>query len=164
MGEEVSYTDSPGGKIWNTLMPFNVSKVRDSALATEFKSLEQGIAMPATKMGGIDLKSDAYDVDNQSAYDRMLEISSTTKIGGRDMRQALRHLIGTDYYQRLDTESIDGESSPRTDAIKKVVNRYRKKARTQLQKERPELRKDVQNHSEQRRRRRQGLNFNFYQQ
>lgn len=164
MGEEVSYQDAPGGKIWNTLMPFNVSKVRDNALATEFRNLDQGISMPSTQMGGIDLKSDAYDVDNQSAYDRMLEISSTTKIGGRDMRQALRHLIGTDYYQRLDTESIDGESSPRTDAIKKVVNRYRKKARTQLQKERPELRKDVQNHSEQRRRRRQGLNFNFYQQ
>lgn len=164
MGEELSYTDSPGGKIWNTLMPFNVSQVRDSALATEFKNLEQGIAMPATQMGGVDLKSDAYDVDNQSAYDRMLEISSTTKIGGRDMRQALRHLIGTEYYQRLDTESIDGESSPRTDALKKVVNRYRKKARTQIQRERPELRRDVQNHTEQRRRRRQGLNFNFYQQ
>jgi hypothetical protein len=164
LGEEVSYTDSPGGKIWNTLMPFNVSQVRDSALAAEFKNLEQGISMPSTKMGGVDLKKDAYDVDDQSAYDRMLEISSTTKMGGRTMRQALRHLIGTESYQRLDSESIDGESNPRTDAIKKVVERYRKKARTQLLKERPELRADVQNHKEQRLKRRQGLNFNFYQQ
>ncbi len=164
MGEEVSYQDSPGGKIWNTLMPFNVSKVRDGVLANEFANFRQGISLPSVKTSGIDLKAEAYEVDNRSAYDRMLERSSTTKIGGRTMRQALRHLVTTDRYRSLDTEDVDGESNPRVEEVKKVIRRYRDKARKQIISETPTLRKDIAERKQARKNRRQGLNFNFYQQ
>ena len=164
MGEEVSYQDSPGGKIWNTLLPFNVSKVRDGVLADEFASFQQGISMPSVKTSGIDLKAEAYEVDNRSAYDRFLERSATTKIGGRTLRQALRQLVKSDKYQRLDTEDIEGESNPRVEAVKAVVNRYRKKARNQIINETPALKRDINDRKQARKRRRQGLNFNFYQQ
>jgi len=164
LGEEVSYRESPGGKIWNTLMPFNTSTVKDGVLANEFSNYTQGISLPSTKVGGIDLKDDVYDVDNQSAYDRMLEISSTTKIGGRDLRQALRGLFSTEYYQNLDTEDIDGESNPRILAARKVVKRYRTKARNQVIREIPALGRDISARKQARRQRRAGLGFDFYKQ
>jgi len=164
LGEEVSYRESPGGKIWNTLMPFNTSTVKDGVLANEFANYTQGISLPSTKVGGIDLKDRAYDVNDQSAYDRMLELSSTTKIGGRDLRQALRGLFGSEYYQSLDTEDIDGESNPRVLAARKVVKRYRTKARNLVIREIPSLGRDIRARKQARRQRRAGLGFDFYKQ
>ena len=165
LGEPLKYTDVPGQEKWNVIMPFSISRVKDDVLSKELSKLNSGFSMAATKMGGVDLTDSQFDLGgHQSSYDRLMELSSEVKIGGRSLRQEMRRAVKSQEYQRLDELDIEGERSPRTAHLSKIVNKYRKKARTQLLKENPELRREIDTRSEQRRRRRQGLNFNFYQQ
>ena len=161
MGEALAYTDTAGEAAWNTIMPFNVSKVKDNKLAKEFSMLNQGFSMPSRVIGGVDLADDEFRVGNQTAYDRMLEKSGTLKIKGRTLRQELRRIIGTKEYQRLDTEDIDGETNPRVEVLKKAINKYRSRARTELFKENPALAAEINKRAQARIQRRQGLGFQF---
>jgi len=163
IGEKLQYTDVPGQQKWNTIMPFNITRIKDDVLSRELSRLPQGFSMPSTKMYGADLKDAAFDRPNgQSAYDRMLEISSKVKIGGRTLRQEMRRIVKSAEYQRLDIMDIEGEMNPRTALLSKTINKYRKKARTELLKENKTLRNDVRNRQRARQTRRAGLGFDFY--
>lgn len=162
MGEKVHADRAPGLNVWNTLMPFSISETRDGVIAEELSKLPQGMSMPSTSLSGVDLKDEKYKFsDSQTAYDKMLELSSEVTIGGRTMRQELRRLFNSDSYQALDELRFEGEQNPRTGEIRKVVNRYRKKARTQLLKTNPSLASAVKTRKEARANRRSGLTFDF---
>jgi hypothetical protein len=164
MGEKVKYTDNPGEQAWNALMPFSVSSIKDSKLARAFSELPQGISLPDTKLSGVDMKDRRYAVNGRSAYDLMLEKSSTVKIGGRTLRQALRRLVDSKDYNRLDALDYEGEDNPRVGMVRKTVDQYRKKAKAEVLRENKTLATDVNLKRQARRDRRQGLNFNFFQQ
>lgn len=165
MGEPLKYTDIPGQEKWNVIMPFSISHVKDDVLSREFSGLTSGFSMASTKMDGVDLTDSDYDLaNNQSSYDRLMELSGQVKIGGKTLRQSLRRAVQSEQYRRLDDLDIEGERSPRTAHLSKIVNKYRKKARTQLLRENPALSRETTNRREARRQRRLGLNFNFYQQ
>jgi hypothetical protein len=164
MGEPLKYTDIPGQEKWNVIMPFSISHVKDDVLSREFSNLTSGFSMASTKMDGVDLTDSDYDLaNNQSSYDRLMELSGQVKIGGRTLRQELRRVVQTSQYRTLDELDIEGERSPRTSHLSKIVNKYRKKARTTLLRENPKLRAETDNRREARRQRRLGLNFNFFQ-
>lgn len=162
MGEKVKYTDNPTAQAWNAMMPFSVSNIKDTKIARALSELPQGISLPSTKLSGVDLKDSRYRIGNQTAYDRMLELSSTMKIGGKTMRQAIRKLVDSDKYNNLDALDFEGEDNPRVALIRKVVNQYRKKAKAQIRKESPGLSADIAARQEARKSRRSGLKFNFF--
>jgi hypothetical protein len=86
---------------------------------------------------------------DQTAYDRMQELSGTVKLGPaqKTLRQNLRRLIESNAYQRLPpiTEKNKHRDHPRSKAITKVINSYRAEARRQTHREFKELRADLAN-------------------
>ena len=86
---------------------------------------------------------------DQTAYDRMQELSGTIKLGPSQitLRQNLRRLIESNAYQRLPpiTEQNRHKDHPRSKAITKVINAYRAAARRQTHREFKELRDDLAN-------------------
>ena len=86
---------------------------------------------------------------DQTAYDRMQELSGTVKLGPSQitLRQKLRRLIESNAYQRLPpiTEKNKHRDHPRSKAITKVINSYRAEARRQTHREFKELRADLAN-------------------
>jgi len=162
MGEKVNHDRSTGLHVWNTLQPFAVQQTRDDVISKELMQLPQGMSNPSTKLGGVDLKAEEYRYsENQTAYDRYLELSGEVKIGGRTLRQELRRLFQSDAYQALDALTYEGESNPRVGEMRKVVNKYRKKAKARLQSEIPALRGAITDRKNARAARRAGLSFDF---
>lgn len=84
---------------------------------------------------------------DQTAYDRMQELSGTIKLGPSQvtLRQKLRRLIESNAYQSLPpiTEQNRHKDHPRSKAISKVINTYRAAARRQTHKEFKDLRADL---------------------
>lgn len=138
--------------------PVRVTKVADSVVAKELGRFAYGFSEPQTTKQGIDLLDDQFKRGAQTAYDRYLQLAGEVKIGGLDLRQALRKEIKSERYQRLDPgEGPLGEKSPRIDRINLLLRRYRAKAWRDLQRERPQIRSSVREVEEQRSRRRRGL-------
>ena len=113
--------------------------------------------MSSTYKGGVDLTDPQFDKKGQSAWDRAQELSGSIKIGGKTLRQAIRVEIKSDSYQQLDPLGSDFGPSPRAARISKILQRYRRRALVELEKERPELRKAARARREAEARRRRGL-------
>lgn len=143
--------------ITQLILPVRISQVKDDVVGAELGRFAYGFSEAGTTRGGIDLLADDFIEDGQTAYDRYVELSGEVRIGGKDLRQALRVLIKSDRYQRIDPDkSPDGEISPRIGEIQKVIRRYRNAAWTQVQKERPSIRTSVRQVAEDRRARKLG--------
>jgi hypothetical protein len=97
--------------------------------------LNQSVAdSPSRKVRGledIDLGEVPY-TDKQSLYDRWLELTGTTKINGRTLRQELEKLIKSRSYRIAPEGDTTGTKGA---MIRKVITSYRKAAKGQL----PEL-------------------------
>jgi hypothetical protein len=107
--------------------------------------LRYGFSMPDKNLFGIpdinltEIKSAKGKYD---AYDRLLELSSTTKINGKTMRQALSEVVKNKEYQNIAKDKLyetTGKNSPRIQILQKIINAYRTKARGQLLKENPDI-------------------------
>ena len=101
----------------------------------------EGSTLSIVNEGGDDAST--FDLDAEQVTtaerDRMLELRGEIMIRGEDLRAALRKLINSPEYQRMPLESTLEEPSPRIDQINRVVNRYHRKAATQMKKEFPDL-------------------------
>tara|TARA_R100001443_G_scaffold109154_1_gene120282 strand:+ start:2751 stop:7178 length:4428 start_codon:yes stop_codon:yes gene_type:complete len=141
---EAAYRENPGGAFWSALNPIYTSKVKNDKVLSEMASLEHGFSMPSKNFYGIpEIDMTQIPIEGKyDAYDRYLELSGTVKLGGKTLKQRLKSLMGTDFYNRL-PETIDfeetGQKSPRIKAINKVINNYRKRARYELLQESPQL-------------------------
>lgn len=88
----------------------------------------------------VDLREDEFRLPSgQTAVDRAREISSTIKLGGQTMREALAELIGTERYQSMPNPQLDDVNNPRQAAIARIINLYRRAAKDQLFKEVPRI-------------------------
>lgn len=141
---EVAYRENPGGAFWSAFNPIYTSKVKNDKVLSEMAKLEHGFSMPSKNFYGIpEIDMTQIPIEGKyDAYDRYLELSGTVKLGGKTLKQRLKSLMGTDFYNRL-PETIDfeatGQKSPRIKAINKVINNYRKRARYELLQESPQL-------------------------
>mgnify|MGYP003131810334 CR=1 FL=1 len=142
MGEPIRRTNQLGadtiGSVANLFVPIAYRETKDNLIGIELATLKHGFSPPRRKMLGIDL-GEVRSARGQSAYDRMLELRGEIMIRGEDLRAALRKLINSPEYQRMPLESTLEEPSPRIDQINRVVNRYHRKAATQMKKEFPDL-------------------------
>ena len=107
------------------------------------------IATEAAKFGEImsapePVKFGTLDLREYGAYDRYQELQGEVKMNGQTMRQALERLIDSPDYSRMPDFAGDGASSPKMDAMRKTVTRYRSQAWKALIEEFPELKKNYQ--------------------
>jgi hypothetical protein len=139
LGEAVKYENLPmGAGIFN---PVYISSESDNMLDQELGSLAHGFNKQNSKIGGSLQTKDIYNEEGRQAYDVWLEKTSTTKIGGKTLRQTLAQLVKRKDYQALqaDSDSDIGEKSPRIRVINNWLRRFRKQARREMLEEFPDL-------------------------
>ena len=83
----------------------------------------------------------------QTAYDRLQELTGSVKMDGRTLRQELERVVKSRDYRSLEAGSDQelnlGIQPPRVKRMQKVINRYRRFAKSELLKEFPELAKEI---------------------
>jgi hypothetical protein len=143
LGEAVKYENLPmGAGIFN---PVYFSSESDNMLDQELGSLAHGFNKQNSKIGGTLQTKDIYNEEGRQAYDVWLEKTSTTKIGGKNLRQTLARLVKSKQYQALpaDSDSSIGEKSPRIRLINNWLRRFRKQARREMLEEFPDLQQSM---------------------
>ena len=143
LGEAVKYENLPmGAGIFN---PIYFSSESDNMLDQELGSLAHGFNKQNSKIGGTLQTKDIYNEEGRQAYDVWLEKTSTTKIGGKNLRQTLARLVKSEQYQALqaDSDSSIGEKSPRIRLINNWLRRFRKQARREMLEEFPDLQQSM---------------------
>lgn len=124
------------------LNPFYLSSVSNDKVDQGLGALKHGFTKPTKKFmnSGLDL-TNVYQGKRQ-AYDRMLELTSTSKIGGKTLRERLRDLMSSEAYKSLPdyNEMRDlGKKTPRINAVQQLISAYRSVALRQTVSEFDEL-------------------------
>ncbi|MCP3882356.1 MAG: hypothetical protein GY701_28775 [Sulfitobacter sp.] len=142
LGEPVrkitSFGEDQIGQVANLFIPIAYREVSDNMIAQELATLQHPFSPPQRKAGGVNLGSYRNE-RGQSAYDRMLQLRSDVKIGGRSLKAALRDLIRSATYQAMSPESTVEFKSPRVNAINRVVQRYHRAAVRKMRREFPDV-------------------------
>jgi hypothetical protein len=143
LGEAVKYENLPYGA--GILNPIYFSSESDNLVDQELGSLAHGFNKQNSKIGGTLQTKDIYNEEGRQAYDVWLEKTSTTKIGGKTLRQTLARLIKSKEYQALaaDSDRAIGEKSPRIRAVNNWLRRFRKQARQEMLQEFPDLQQSL---------------------
>ncbi|MAL84623.1 MAG: hypothetical protein CMF11_09855, partial [Idiomarina sp.] len=143
LGEVITNQNSP--YMLGVLNPIYFNKESSDLVDKELAGLQHGFSQPSTKLYNAIEMRDVYNAEGRQAFDRYLELSGTTKIGGKTMRQSLRQMMKDKNYQALPKESEDdlGELSPRIKAVQRLVRAYRRKARYEMLEEFPELKDSI---------------------
>lgn len=143
LGEVITNQNSP--YMTGVLNPIYFNKESKDPVDKELAGLQHGFSQPSTKLYNAIEMRDVYNADGRQAFDRYLELSGTTKIGGKTMRQSLREMVKDKGYQALPKESDSdlGELSPRIKAVQRLVRAYRRKGRYEMLEEFPELKDSI---------------------
>lgn len=126
------------------MLPISINTVGSGVIEREIETLMYPMNEPDPNRFGVDLR-DFYTPEGQSAYDRWQELTSEVSIGGRKLRSAVERLIKSRKYQSLPTESYreSGLTSPRVLEIRKLVNKYRRRAQKMVLNEFPQLKEET---------------------
>lgn len=153
LGEPVKYDRTTMAMV----APTRASIVKDDMVRQELARFAYGFTMPTTERAGVDLLDELHDKRGVAAYDRFTELVGEVKIGGKNLRQTLRHLFKTSEYQAMSPDDgDDGDVSPRILAINAELRKFRAKAWVQIRKERPSIEKALRERRERVQARRQG--------
>lgn len=102
---------------------------------TKVALLNQAVAdNPQSRLPGpnrIDLAEIPYS-DTQSVYDRWQELTGTVKIGGKTLRQRLKHEFGLRRYQTAPEGTIGVTQKTKGSIIRKIISEYRRKAKDEF--------------------------------
>ena len=135
--------------------PLYISYASDNPEDLEISRLLHGFSMPESKLSNannLDLKL-MTTPSGQDAYDRMLELQSTVKLGGKTLREQIRKLVQHPAYLMLPEDEILSETglqSPRVKEIQRVVRLYRAHAKQKLMDEMPSLKQAMLHNYKQR--------------
>ena len=122
----------------NAIAPVMYREVSDDMIFQELTALKHGFQPPKPQMLGFDLRNFQHP-GGQDAWDRWQQLTGRVKIGDRTLRAALKKLLKSKDYQRMDPISTVEFDSPRVRAIRAVLQRYRSKAFQEVLTEIPEL-------------------------
>ena len=144
LGEAV-YKQNPLG-VLGIFNPIYVSSKKNDIVDREVQSLIHGFSTPTPNYinhPDTDMR-EFRNAEGREAYDRYMELSSTTTIGDRNLRAALKGLMNSRFYKNLaaNMEATQGQfqgQDPRIAEIQKVIGRYRRKAKREMVQEFPEL-------------------------
>ena len=128
--------------------PFPYTEVKEDVISEELMKIgmRNGISRPRVRKNGLDL-TNYTNSKGQTAYDRWQELHGKVKLKGRTLRDAMSRLIRSRDYQRLTEESNSTYDSPRAEALRRLVSRYRAEAYKQLLREFDDLRTDDVNNN-----------------
>ena len=143
LGEPVHRTRQIGGEasggITDFIVPVAYTTIKDSVVENELVDLGHGFSPPKKNKIGLDLTTIRNGDNKQNAYDRWAQLHGEVKIGGKNLRTALRALINSRPYQRMPLESTTSVESPRISEINRVLQRYRRRAWEAMIREFPEV-------------------------
>ena len=144
LGEPVvqEYFEGVAG-VLNPANPMMWGSAKDDPVLLEMANIGHGFSSPSVKLEGIIDLTDFQGSNKRSAYDRWLELQGKVKINNRTLRQTLLKLINSKQYQALSTETYSGLPSPRVDFIRRVLSRFRSKAKMEMLKEFPEVKQQL---------------------
>lgn len=145
-GEKQYY---PSGWLHREIIPFKSSTetldpVRKEIVRLATTPQARGFQDVATNLSGINLLE--YRKNEQSAYDRLLELHGTVKLGGKTMHDRMAALIKSPTYAKLHDGNELFPESKRMDMLQDIRNTYKDAAVRQLLKEYPQLGADVAKH------------------
>ena len=143
LGEPVSVSKSNRGAV-AILSMFNPAQIRTDRhddIMDGIAQLNHGFQMPSPYHKGIrSLNMHEYRMpDGHSVYDRVMELSSEVKLGGKDVRSALRSLMASNLYNKIPdlVNEADFGNNPKKALISAVLGRYRDAAVLKVYKENP---------------------------
>ena len=150
LGEAV-YRQNPLG-LAGIFNPIYVSSKKNDIVDEKIQDMLYGFSMPSANYlnhADTDMRK-FYNENGRQAFDRFLELTSTTKIAGRDLRTALKALFKSSAYRAAEQNyqsAFEAGSSaledPRVRLAKMVIGRYRSLAKRDVIAEFPELQQTV---------------------
>ena len=145
LGEKIMIENPDFGL--GVVTPVYMSSVNTDPVNQEIGRLNKGFSIPKSKlMNTFDMRQYEND-EGQTAFDRYQELTGEVKVDGKTLREALTGLTKSSYYNNLDDGTDQelnlGVQPPRVKAMQKIINRYRKFAKSELLNEFPELREQM---------------------
>jgi hypothetical protein len=119
-------------------LPVHQTQIKGDKILNEISNLNHGFSPPKKTVNGINTTL-YFNNKGQSFYDRWQENHGKIRIGGRTLKQALRSLISSGKYKKLDNKDIEGQGNPRVAEVQKILRKYRAKALQQSLREFPEV-------------------------
>ena len=114
---------------------------KDDPLIEEMTRLsiltQTGFQLPQVKLRGpegIDLSKIKYS-ENQTLFDRWIELSGTVKVGGMNMRERLESVMASSAYQQAPDGAVGVTEQTKIRILKGIIQDYREAAKAEL----PEL-------------------------
>lgn len=139
LGEPIDVTPEPGRNILDPINPFVMGVNRGDKILNEVARLKHPFSPPKKKLGGVVDLTKYTNKNGQTAYDRYAELVGQVSLGGDTIRKQLGKLISSSRYKNMSDIYLEGYTSPKVEAINKVVSKYRAKALQQLLKEFPDV-------------------------
>ncbi len=131
--------DAGIGPDWGS--PLRTTEASDDALFSELIASGASFGPPRETDGNVDLTSFRGPDGVQTAYDRWLQLHGEVKLGKRGLEAALRRVTQSKGYKQMSPVGFDQVDSPRVSLLRRVYSAYRTKAKIEMLKEFPELRK-----------------------
>lgn len=156
LGEVKEVENTFGIPFANAVSPVRYKTQKQDLVLEEIAALDHGFSQPSPNYRGLVDLTGYENTKGQSAHDRRLELMSTTRIGGKTLRQSLEKLIKSKEYQQHSPRSEPGLPSPRIRMINSVLSKYRAKGLDRALQEYPELQQFHQQYKEVQRRQKQG--------
>ena len=146
LGEAI-YKQNPLGLL-GVMNPIYISSKKNDSVDKTLQELVHGFDMPSPNFIGnkeTDMQT-FYNAEGRQAYDRFLELTSTTTINGRTLRDALKGLVNSRQFKAVTktVKEAGGQAEmvskdPRIKEINRVLAAYRRKAKREMSAEFPEL-------------------------
>lgn len=146
LGEAV-YKQNPIGLL-GVFNPIYTSSKKNDLVDKNIQELVHGFSMPSPRFNehpDTDMR-DFYNAEGRQAYDRFLELTGTTTINDKTLREALQGLFKSRGYKQLqqNIEQAGGSialasQDPRIDQINRLISMYRRKAKRETYSEFPDL-------------------------
>ncbi len=159
LGEAV-YKQNPLGLL-GVANPVYVSSQRNDIVDQKIQDMLPRFSLPSTNYinhGDTDMR-EFYNDQGRQAYDRFLELTATTEIGGRNLRNSLKGLFKSRAFKSAEQNYLiaqetgePGIEDPRVALTKRIISRYRRLAKREVLNEFPKLQETVFNLKTQKRR------------
>lgn len=159
LGEPV-YKQNPFGLL-GIANPVYISSQRNDIVDQKIQEMLPRFSLPPANYlnhGDTDMR-EFYNEGGRQAYDRFLELTSTTTIQGRNLRTALKGLFKSRAFKSAELNYLaaqqtgePGVEDPRVELTKNIISRYRRLAKREVITEFPELQETVFNLKTQKRR------------
>ena len=134
----------------NWASPMSMGMKADNPVRSALLEAQATISKPVSKIANVDLLNYKND-KGQDAYDRLQEINSEIKLGGKTIMERLESRLPEwrerygDLRKVQSPDNPDVTQSPIQNEIKELIADYREASRNQLFQEFPEIAKAIDN-------------------